>query len=433
MDHPLLPKMMDLLVDTICVVDEQGRYIFVSAACEHLFGYTPQELIGRNMIDLVHPEDRQRTLEAAANVMRGRSHVHFENRYVRKDGGIVDIMWSACWSQTDRVRMAVARDVTALKRAQRVQNALYRISEAAHAADGLFELYRRIHRVIADLLPADNFFVARYDAAGDTLSFPYFVDEREPKPQPGPLDADTPLAGVIRSGQALLTHCGAALDAWLGVPLISRNDVMGALVMRTYSAGSGYTCQDRDLMRFVSSQIAAVIERKHAEVRLHHLARHDPLTELPNRVLFHDRLETALKRARRDSEYLALLYIDLNGFKPINDTHGHEMGDLLLREVARRLARCVRASDTVGRMGGDEFTVLLIDIRERACADAMMEKIRAAIEAPFELNGQTLKVSASIGAAVYPEHGGTRAQLFRHADGSMYAAKRRKKGTASIH
>lgn len=436
--QPLLPKVMDQLLDTVCVVDEEGRYVFVNAACERLLGYTREELIGRKMIELVYPDDRERTLQAAAEIMDGHPKTHFENRYVRKDGQVVPIMWSARWSEEDRLRLAVARDATALKRAAHLQSALYRISEAAHAADGLYELYRDIHGVICELLPAESFFVALYDKSSDILSFPYFIDERAQVPGPQALPAGTPVAEVLRTGEALLMlDVEEAADAkttvppagdcagWLGVPLISQRGVLGALVVQTYSGSKRYTEGDKDLLQFVSNQVAAAIERKQTETRLRHMARHDPLTDLPNRTLFHDRVDTALRRARRYKEHVALLYLDLNGFKEVNDSFGHELGDRLLCEVARRLEGCVRESDTVGRMGGDEFTVLLAGVHEPRCAGVIADKIRSAIEAPFELDGQTLTISSSIGAAVYPRDGGEREQLFRHADADMYAAKRR--------
>ena len=155
------------------------------------------------------------------------------------------------------------------------------------------------------------------------------------------------------------------------------------------------------------------------------MALHDDLTDLPNRALFYDRFDTALRRADRDREYLGLLYLDLDDFKQVNDKFGHEVGELLLREVARRLVQCVRGSDTVGRMGGDEFTVLLTNIRRAESVDFVADKVRAAINAPFDLDGRTLTISASIGTAVYPEHGEDRDQVFRHADASMYTAKMR--------
>lgn len=433
-----LPKVMDLLLDAVCGVDAEGRYIYVNAACERMFGYTRDELLGRNMIELVHPDDRERTLEAARNVMRGDSHLHFENRYLRKDGTVVDLMWSASWSETDQLRLAVARDVTELKRAQRVQSAVYRISEAAHTAEGLFGLYQQIHLIIGELLPADNFFVAMYDMSTGMLSFPYFVDARKRKPDPQPLVEGTPLAEVIHAGKAVLISSagGGATEAeasrdhldWLGVPLISNKDIMGALVVQSYSGHVRYDEDDKELLHFVSTQIATAIERKLVESRLLYMARHDPLTDLPNRILFQDRLDTALRRARRDREHLALLYLDIDDFKQVNDSFGHEAGDRLLRELAQRIVQSVRESDTIGRMGGDEFTVLLPNIQGPEDVDAILEKIRAAVSMPFEVNGRTLAVTASIGTAVYPEHGTDQDQLIRHADAGMYSVKKNRVG-----
>lgn len=438
MDKGFPSKAVDLLLDMVCVVDVEGRYVFVSAACERLLGYTQAELLGRRMIELVHPDDRERTLQAAAEIMSGQPKVHLENRYVRKDGRVVDIMWSARWSEADRLRLAVARDVTDLKRSERKQRALYRISEAAHAADGLPALYQHIHQIIGELLPADNFMVALRDRSNGQLSFPYFIDERTPVPEAQALDPANPIARIIQSGQALLlTPVAASGDSdpnpisnqddasWLGAPLISQQGIIGALVLKAYS-GSTYTEDDRELLQFVSTQIATAIERKQVESRLHHMARYDSLTDLPNRMLFLDRLEMAIKRAQRDHEHLALLYLDFDEFKQINDTFGHEIGDLLLTEVARRLVASVRKSDTVCRIGGDEFTMLLNNIHGRKCVAVIVEKVRAAISAPFEIKDTKLTMSASIGVAVYPEDGEDKGELMRCADAGMYAEKRRR-------
>lgn len=425
-DNPqtLLPRVMDLLLDPVCVVDEQGRYVFVSAAIERLLGYTREELIGRNMIELVHPDDRERTLAVAGEIMSGDPKLHFENRYVRKDGRVVHIMWSARWSESDRLRLAVARDVTELKHAQRMQDALYRISEAAHSADGLPALYRDIHGIIADLLPAANFCVALYDADDDSLSFPYFVDEREAQPGLQPLDAHAGFAEVMREGQSLLLSGNGDYQDWLGAPLMGRDGVMGALVLKTYAGEVRYAEEDRELLQFVSTQVAAAIERKQTEARLHRLAHYDALTDIPNRALFNDRFSMALKRAHRERERLALLYLDLDDFKDINDTCGHEAGDRLLHEVARRLVECVRDSDTVGRMGGDEFTVLLTNVHGPEDAAVIVEKIRVALQRPFQLGGRGVIVTVSIGTAVYPEQGEDMEELLRCADAGMYAWKR---------
>jgi diguanylate cyclase (GGDEF)-like protein len=195
-------------------------------------------------------------------------------------------------------------------------------------------------------------------------------------------------------------------------------------VVQSYSGEVRYTEQDKSLLQFVSNQIAAAIVRKQNETWLQYIAHHDPLTDLPNRELFHDRLQTALSRARRNKERLAVLYIDLDGFKQVNDGYGHAVGDLLLQEVAQRIRRCLRESDTVGRIGGDEFVVLLNNITLPEHGAVVAEKIRAILERPFELAGQRLHISSSIGVAVCPEHGDDNKQLIRHADEAMYAAKK---------
>lgn len=429
---------MDLLLDAICVVDARGCFVFVSAAGERIFGYTPAEMIGRPMTDFVFLEDRARTLQAVDEIIEGRPQPHFENRYVRKDGQIVHIMWSARWSEADQVRVAVARDVTERKRADTMQAALYAISEAAHSAGNLIALFEHIHQIIGGLLPAVNFFIALYDKNKDELTFPYYVDEYDQAPAPQKLDSEVLSAQVIRTGQVLhhtpdsgapppgQVHPATGRDSlnWLGVPLNAKKGVIGALVVKNYCAETRYTQKDVELLQFVSAQIATAIERKQMEIWLQHIARHDPLTDLPNRELFHDRLQTALRRAQRNQTLLSLLYIDLDRFKQVNDTLGHPIGDLLLQEVAHRLKQCVRESDTVGRVGGDEFLVLLHDIPQPEDALAVAEKIRIALGRRYDLADQRVHISPSIGVALYPAHSDDYKQLIRYADEAMYAAKK---------
>ncbi len=435
---PPLAKVLDLLVDAVCVVDVAGRFVFASAGCERIFGYTPEEMIGKAMLEMVFADDREKTLQAASRIMSGHLQTHFENRYVRKDGQVVHVMWTARWSEADQVRIAVARDITERKRAEATQAALFAISEAAHAAGDLLALFERIHRIIGDLLPASNFSVALYDQASDEVSVPYHVDEHAPSPPPQPLDSGTPAGQVIRSGQTLLLTPdsmpalreypgvaeGRLPSYWLGIPLKSHKGTIGALVVRSYSGGARCTETHTELLQFVSTQVAAAIERKQTHLRLQNIALYDQLTQLPNRELLHDRLEVALARARRERGRLALLYLDLDNFKCVNDTHGHAAGDLLLQLAAQRIRRCLRESDTVARIGGDEFVVLLECIPSPERAWTVAEKIRVALNLPFDLSGHDMHVHPSIGVALFPEHGDADNQLLQRADEAMYQAKR---------
>lgn len=166
-----------------------------------------------------------------------------------------------------------------------------------------------------------------------------------------------------------------------------------------------------------------ITERKRTQDMVQRMAHYDALTDLPNRALFSDRLQQALVAAKRDKSHMALMFIDLDKFKPINDELGHHIGDMLLKEAARRMQDCVRESDTVGRIGGDEFVVLLPVIEEEKDALLVAEKIRVALNNPFVLAGQSLGISSSSGIAVYPEHGKDEPQLMKNADAAMYHAK----------
>jgi diguanylate cyclase (GGDEF)-like protein len=153
------------------------------------------------------------------------------------------------------------------------------------------------------------------------------------------------------------------------------------------------------------------------------LALHDELTGLPNRRLFADRLSLAIERADRMRTRLALLILDLNGFKIINDTMGHQAGDQVLREVSSHLRRSVRASDTVARLGGDEFIIVATDLEAGQPADHVVDAVRSAMERPILVEGQSMVVSASLGMAVYPDDADDSIKLLRIADQRMYALK----------
>lgn len=167
-----------------------------------------------------------------------------------------------------------------------------------------------------------------------------------------------------------------------------------------------------------------ITDRKQSEVNLKFLATHDPLTGLPNRILFQDRLTHALAIARRNLKRIAVMFVDLDGFKQVNDRFGHEKGDQILRELGQRMLGCIRTSDTVARLGGDEFTFILEDIDAVESAVAIAEKVLIAIRQPFVQDETNFSVSASIGISLYPDDCDDPEELVKLADGLMYRAKR---------
>ena len=186
-------------------------------------------------------------------------------------------------------------------------------------------------------------------------------------------------------------------------------------------------------LRYFVGIVRDITERKLAEEKIAHLAHYDYLTDLPNRALFVDSLVHCIAMARRNSFKTAVLFLDLDGFKKVNDTLGHDAGDLLLRSVSKRLKETIRASDTVARVGGDEFIFVLNEIGSDENAALMANKIIAALSEPFELKGQQCHVGGSIGISIYPDASTDTETLIKQADNAMYLAKQSGKNTYKFY
>jgi diguanylate cyclase (GGDEF)-like protein/PAS domain S-box-containing protein len=186
---------------------------------------------------------------------------------------------------------------------------------------------------------------------------------------------------------------------------------------------------EMDGRRYVHGAFRDITQRREAEDRIKHLAHHDPLTNLPNRIFLHGRLEQAIEFARREQKQVAVMFIDLDNFKRINDTLGHRIGDALLEQVAGRLTENVHGSQVVGRLGGDEFIVVITGNNVSTTATAMAERILESVCRPYTVEDYQLHSGASIGIAIYPADGNSADTLMKHADAAMYHAKSRGRNT----
>lgn len=217
--------------------------------------------------------------------------------------------------------------------------------------------------------------------------------------------------GVVTVEVQLVRHDGVK------VPYLCN----GVVLKNLHDEVTGFTGTGRDIS-----------ERKAAVEQMHHMAHYDFLTDLPNRSLLSERLQRTIIASKRDKNQFALMFLDLDMFKYINDELGHAMGDLLLKEAAKRIQECLRESDTAARIGGDEFVVLLPSIESTQAAQLVAEKIRHALCQPFEISGHSLCISTSIGIASYPEHGTTENTLLKNADTAMYLAKKKGRNTVVL-
>jgi diguanylate cyclase (GGDEF)-like protein len=199
-----------------------------------------------------------------------------------------------------------------------------------------------------------------------------------------------------------------------------------------HARGFPVTDQDGNVYR-IAGTIEDITVRQELEARLQQLAHFDPLTGLPNRVLCYDRLNQAIALARRNKDKVGVMFLDLDRFKAVNDTLGHLVGDELLRQVAGRLEGCLRTCDTVGRLGGDEFTVVLAELAQPGDAGLVAQKVIDALKQPFSLGSREVFISSSVGIALFPGDGEDAETLLKNADAAMFRAKSLGRSTYCIY
>src|SRR5262245_26069316 len=206
------------------------------------------------------------------------------------------------------------------------------------------------------------------------------------------------------------------------VVVLSGAEDEGLAVQAVKAGAQDYLIKGQATPEVLGRSVRYAIERKQSEIQMKRLAYRDSLTQLPNRLLFMEQLDGALKRARRDGHIAGLVFIDVDNFKQINDTFGHEVGDDVLQQVGQRLRQALRDNDTLARLGGDEF-VAIVEVAQRSALILVTENLLKHLRAPFTAAGRELFITASIGVSSYPSDGTDASELLRNADRAMYRAK----------
>lgn len=404
-------ELVESVHAVVCRSDLQGKFTFVSNEAEMLLGYPLARWTQVNSFwqDHIHPDDQDWAIEYyQAEAMKLESFT-FEYRMLAEEGRVVWVQHMVKvipnHSGTKPLELVgVMLDVTERKEAEASLRLSRQVFE--HTVEGI---------VITDV----DFHVLEVNSAYTKITG-YSREEIVSHPlkvfSTGLHDRkfyDSIWYRIEHQGQWVgeiwnLRKSGEQYPEWLSISAV--NDHQG--VVQNYVA--------------VMSDIT---QRKRSEERLQFLANHDALTQLPNRALMHERGDLAVVRANRNLTKIAILFIDLDRFKIINDTLGHQSGDMLLQEVARRLRECLRESDFVARQGGDEFVVIIENFENAQYLSSVAEKIMSVLAQPLVLMNQELHVSASIGISVYPEDGVDIFTLLKHADVAMYRAKENGKNT----
>ena len=392
-------------VEGIYQTTVDGRYLRVNPALADIYGYTSPEDLIANLTDIacqlyVDPGKR----EAFADLMARQDRVHsFEARVFRRDGSIIWISESArCVRDADgRIRYyeGTVQDITERKQHEEKIRLLATVFDSV--ADGILIVDPEL--TVQAINPAYEIMTGFQRE--ELLRRPLVLFA------PGSLERDfidaiwttARQSGRWQGEVTSFRHSGDAFAAALSVTSVrAPNGVLEHYVLT----------------------IADISQRKSQEHQIRYQASFDRLTDLPNRWLVCERLEEAIARAQRTKSKVAVAFLDLNRFKQVNDTLGHHAGDELLKLVARRLRNCTRMTDTVGRLGGDEFLIVAPDAADRSAGARLVEKVLYSMDEPFAVHNQELFCGASIGIAFYPDDGETADQLLRNADLAMYHAKR---------
>ncbi|WP_082481608.1 sensor domain-containing phosphodiesterase [Pseudomonas sp. Leaf127] len=359
---------------------------------------------------------------------------------------------------------ALRQEIAERERAEHLQSALFQITELSSQPGDMAELFPRLHRIVAELLVALNFYIALYDNTTGEVAFPYFVDEKTARPrsrrgQRGFTEY------VIRQRRPCLINREEALRlealgeievqkesqrswSWLGIPLFEGDQVRGILVVQSYSPDVSYTLRDQELLTFVSRHIDTALSRRsaaeaihaanlqlearvqdrtraldHANAKLQYENAHDALTGLANRSHLQQRLQGCWHEFCEQGRPLVVMFIDLDRFKLVNDSLGHHCGDNLLIQAAERLRSCMRGSDLLARLGGDEFAVLAVGA-SLEIGSGIAERILASFDLPFFIDGHAVFSSCSIGVVgADSQFHREPADLLRDADIAMYRVK----------
>ncbi len=397
-------NIVDNTVDAILTVDQQGLIRSFNSAAQRIFGYSADEVIGQN-VSLLMPEHygNQHDGHMQRYHETGKTWIMLRMRELtgrRKDGSEfpIEIAVTEQAIGDKKFFIGTIRDISQRKEAEAELRLAARFME--NTKEGI---------IVTDTKPI----IQKVNSAFAKITG-YSEEEvigRNPN-----------FMSSMRHDEEFYGEMWRTIKdkgSWEGEVWDRKKD--GTIFPKWLSISS-IKDEKGNVTNYVGL-FSDITTRKQSEQRLEYLAHYDPLTKLPNRLLFHDQLQQTIDYARRDNKQFALLFLDLDRFKAINDTHGHNIGDALLCEVAKRLSRCVRVEDALARLSGDEFTAILTDIYDAPGANIVAQKIINEIGKPFEINGHELFVGTSIGISVFPKDGEDPQALSKHADIAMYRAK----------
>lgn len=387
------------------IIDLSGRFIEVNRALCQMLGYTPEVFCQLTAQQLTHPSDVAADMYYKKRLIAGEiSSLQVDKRVQHKDGHWLPVRLTAVLHRSPAEQplflIGQMQDLSEQRAAEEREHVLSAVLE--NIFDGVMTIDTQgiLHSFNK---AAENIFgYAASEVIGKNVCMLM--------PEPYRSAHGGYIQKYLETRQETIIGIGRELVAQ------HKNGTVFPIDLAISEI------DDPDLHHFIGV-VRDITEKKENEIRIQHLAYYDALTDLPNRIMFEERLSRAMLAVKRDSNKIALMFVDLDNFKPVNDSLGHQIGDLLLKGVAQRLLMCIRDSDTVARIGGDEFVILLSRIRSADAAIAVANKLLESLRQPFELMAHRVNISASIGVALNTAQNCDPECLVHQADDAMYQAK----------
>jgi diguanylate cyclase (GGDEF)-like protein/PAS domain S-box-containing protein len=449
-----LLSLFESAPDLIFTQDLRCRFQRVNSAFERITGYTRSEALNKTFFDFVAPDQRTRVRETLNNVLGGGTSLPEEVALVTASGALarVEVCWRVAFSNgVPAGWVGFARDLSGREREFRARadaetRLLEKTNELARFSRHLQLLHHLSNKSYENFDDLANSYLAGgceiFDTEFGVLTAAdgALFTVRSARAQGMDLEVSQRIALQQPMVQRILSHRETetvlekeGLSFCVGTPIVMEEKVYGTIAFFSASETNAATPhpQGREIIELMAKRIAIWMDQRQLTDQLAYQAHHDALTGLPNRLYLRDRLDEALDEARESGAKLAVMFIDLDRFKQINDTLGHTIGDGLLQQVAARLKNCMKEQDVLARMGGDEFTAILTDIQDTEEAVQMARRLLSAVRKSTTVESFELFIAASIGLAFYPRDGRDAATLLRNADSAMYAAKSR--GKNGVH
>ncbi len=449
-------KYYNLVSNIFCTANTKGYFLNVNPFFSQLLGYTEEELLKRSFYDFIHPDDLEKSAEGMAQLIKEGKIKKFENRYRCSDGTLKYLEWSAVKEPDSDIIYASGKDISIRKHQQETINKnkemldnLVFIQEAyinrqdnkdlfslilervLKFTDSTFGLIGAIGMaannkiyLIVKAIPEMNWdeqtteFYNQYakthleiheldNAFGETLKKSKMIIINQPD----------------QAKKELSFPKGFNMKTYLGLPIYGAEKIIGMLAIG--GRATGYNDSDAAFIESFSRIIGAIVEADINAAQRENVADLDKLTGLYSRSYFESRLYDVVSKMEKSKHEFGLVYLDLNRFKSINDTYGHTAGDALLESVAKRLLDVLDSNDIIGRVGGDEFAIIIAnEDRVRAMVE-IIDRIKMALAEPYNIQGSKLDVGVSIGVVKYPEAGVSVTDLQKHADFALYEAKKK--------